>query len=29
MDPPTNIRVAYTLYQIAGWAPWSQTDPGA
>jgi LysM repeat protein len=29
MDPPTNIRVAYALYQIAGWAPWSQTDPGA
>jgi hypothetical protein len=29
MDPPTNIRVAYALYQIAGWAPWSQTDPGS
>jgi LysM repeat protein len=29
MDPPTNIRVAYALYRIAGWAPWSQTDPGA
>lgn len=29
-DPMINVRMAYELYKRAGgWAPWSQTDPGA
>ena len=28
-DARTNIPAAYHLYTLAGWEPWSQTDPGA
>ncbi len=27
-DARTNITAAYHLYTLAGWQPWSQTDPG-
>ena len=28
-DARLNITIAYEMYKLSGWSPWSQTDPGA
>jgi hypothetical protein len=28
LDARTNVTIAYEMYKVSGWSPWSQTDPG-